>query len=170
MELVRKKGENMNKTIEIDITDKNDFIEKYNQNIISNDVIEYIIKQAMLIGNQDNIKIVINKKCEIKKTCSKMIKEGLKEEYNRSLKAHHSTNAKQVVLMILGIILLYFTSMIDEGVIWKEILLISGWVPIWETIELELFPDAEGKLKRRIIKKLLNCEIVENNTIEEVIM
>jgi len=47
--------------------------------------------------------------------------------------------------------------------------LISGWVPIWETIEIELFPDAEGKLKRKIIKQLLNCEIVENNVIEEVI-
>ena len=160
----------MNKIIEIDITDKNTFFDTYNQKRVSSNLIEYIIKQAMIIGNQDKIKIVINKKCSLEKDCSKLVKEGLKEEYNRSLKKHHNTNMKQVGLLLLGILLLFISSRIDDSLIWKEVLLISGWVPIWEMIELELFPDAEGRLKRRVINKLLNCEIVENNVIEEVIM
>lgn len=160
----------MNKIIEIDIIDKNDFLDKYNQKMVSISLIEYIVKQAMIMGNQDKIKIVINKKCQIEKECSKMLQEGLKEEYNRSLKKHHNTNMKQIGLLLLGILLLFISRTIDDTVIWKEVLLISGWVPIWEMIELELFPDAEGRLKRRVINKLLNCDIVENNVIEEVIM
>ena len=30
-------------------------------------------------------------------------------------------------------------------------------------IEVELFPDVYGRRERRIIKKLLNSEIIENN-------
>lgn len=48
-----------------------------------------------------------------------------------------------------------------EDVIWKEVLLIGGWVPIWETIDIELFSDLEGRRKRIILKRLLESEIIE---------
>ena len=35
----------MEKIIEIDLSNKYDFIEKYNEKKISNDIIEYVIKQ-----------------------------------------------------------------------------------------------------------------------------
>lgn len=43
----------------------------------------------------------------------------------------------------------------------KEILLISGWVPIWEMVKIELFPDVQGRIKRKYIKKLLKSDIIE---------
>ena len=49
---------------------------------------------------------------------------------------------------------------------WKEIVLISGWVPLWEVIDVELFSDYEGRKKRRIITKLLNSEIIEKSLIK----
>ena len=47
---------------------------------------------------------------------------------------------------------------IDE----KEILLITGWVPIWEVVDIALFSNTTSKGKRRIIKKLYESEIIEN--------
>lgn len=151
----------MEKNIEIYLVDKYDFIQKYNKKKISTDVIDYIIDQAILIGKKENIKIIINKKFEIEQDCSQMIKEGLKEEYNKSLKNHHVRDAKQVGFFILGIIFIFLSTLIEKQMLFKELLLITGWVPIWELVKIELISDMEGRKRRIIIKKLLESEIIE---------
>ncbi len=39
--------------MEIDIVDKYDFIEKYNEKKISSDILEYMIEQAKLVGRKN---------------------------------------------------------------------------------------------------------------------
>ena len=90
-----------------------------------------------------------------------MIENGLKQEYEKSKKIYHITNIKQLLLSLLGIIFLFLSTLIQEDIIWKEVLLIGGWVPIWEAIELELFSDSEERRKRMILKNLLKTEIEE---------
>lgn len=153
----------MEKNIEINIINKYDFLEKYNEKKVSEKLIKYIIKQSMLIKKDETIKIIINKKCVIEQDCKKMIKEGLQEEINKSLDAYRRNNIKQIWLFILGITLLFLSSLIREDLIWNEMLIIIAWVPIWKVVEVELFPDMEGRRKRKKIKKLLNSEIIENN-------
>lgn len=63
-----------------------------------------------------------------------MIKEGLKEEYNKSLKNRHDNNVEQLFFLFLGILFIFLSTLIKEETIWKELLLISGWVPILEMI------------------------------------
>lgn len=155
----------MEKLIEIDLNNKYDLIDKYNEKKISNEIIEYIIKQAKFLRNKQ-LKIIINKKCIIDKDIVKLIREGLEEECARSLEEHNTNNIKQILFLILGVTFIFLSTLIDEGVIWKEVLLISGWVPIWEMIEVELFPDVDGRRKRKLIKKLLNSEIIVNDSIE----
>jgi len=150
----------MEKVIEIDLVKKYDFIDKYNENKISRDMIEYIINETMYISRKENIKIVINKKCEIQQDCIKMIKEGLEDEYNKSLHNHYMRDVKQVVFLFLGMIFIFLATLIKEKNLWRELLLITGWVPIWEMIEIELFSDMEGRKRRAIIKKILKSEII----------
>ena len=102
---------------------------------------------------------MIDKKCDIDINVSYLIKEGLEKEYRRSLDEYHNNNVKQIILLFLGII--FISTLIKDEFIWKEILLISGWVPIWKMIEVELFSDVAGRKKRKTIKKLLNREIIE---------
>lgn len=153
----------MEKTIEIDLNNKYNLIDKYNEKKLSNEFIEYIIKQTVSIKESRNIKIIINKKCDIDQDITNLIKEGLKEEYNKSLEERHRNNIKQFIFFILGVIFIFLSTLVEKGIIWKEILLISGWVPIWEMIEVQIFPDVDGSKKRKIIKKLLNSEIIEKN-------
>lgn len=148
----------MEKIIEIDILDKHDLVEKYNDQKLASDLISYILEQAMFIKKQDKVKIIIDKKCDIDINVEDIIKNGLKEEYDKLVRIYQLTNIKQVILFVLGITFLFLSSLIEEG-IGKEILLISGWVPIWETIEIELFGDLEVKRKRNILKKLLKSTI-----------
>ena len=43
-----------------------------------------------------------------------------------------------------------------------EIILIIGWVPIWEMARIELLPDVQGRIKRKILRKLIyHSEIIE---------
>ena len=151
----------MEKTIEINIKNKNDLIDKYNEKKLSDELLEYIIKQAILIKKDEKIRIVINKKCDINIDCLKLIKETLKEEYKRSLEERNANNIKQFVFLILGSVFIFLSTLIQNRGLWREILLIIGWVPIWKMIELEIFPDAYGRKERKIIKKLLNSEIIE---------
>lgn len=150
----------MEKVIEIDILDKSDLVEKYNDDKLSRDLMEYIIKEATFVSRKDKIKIVINNKCGVNDYKNIFI-ESLKEEYNKSLKICHLTNIRQLFLLMIGIIFLFLSTLIKNEVIWKEILLIGGWVPIWETIDIELFSDLEGRRRRTILKKLIESDIEE---------
>lgn len=150
----------MEKIIEIDILNKNDLIDKYNEDKLSRDLMEYIIKEVGYVRRKDKIKIVINNKCGVKNYKNIFI-NSLKEEYLKNLKITRITNIKQLFLLIIGIAFLFFSTLVKEESIWKEILLIGGWVPIWEVIDIELFSDLEGRRRRIILKKLIKSEFQE---------
>ena len=58
----------------------------------------------------------------------------------------------------MGIFFIFLSYQINNE-IWKEIFLISGWVPIWEMIELELINDVKDRKRKRILLKLINSKI-----------
>ena len=77
----------MEKEIKVDISSREDLLEKYNENKVCRDVIEYLVKEAMLVGKEENIKIVVNKDSSVlNSNCKELIKNGLKDEYKRSKK------------------------------------------------------------------------------------
>ena len=157
------------KIIRVDLYWKSDFLRTYNDKKVDLDLIEYLIDQIGLYNQSEKVKIVLNKRCEIDVNAIKLIKEGLKEEYKKSLDVRDQNNLKQLWLIAMGVSLLFLSTKIAADNLMKEILLIIGWVPIWETMEVELFPDAAERKRRRAIKRLLKCEIIERTVIDEKI-
>lgn len=151
----------MENLLEIDIDNKYDLIDKYNEKKLSNELLKYIINQTIFTKKNKKIKIVINKKININEDSVEMIREGLKKEYTKSLEERNRNNVKQCILLMLGMIFIFIATRIENRGMWREIILITGWVPIWEMVKIELFSDVYGRRKRRIIKKLLTSEIVE---------
>lgn len=152
----------MEKIIKIDLNDKNDWLDKYNSNKASDELIKYIVNYHRFVSRKDKIKIVINKKCNIEQNCTELITEALKEEYRKSLKVQRINNIKQISLFIIGVLFIFLSTIVTKAEIWREILLIVGWVPIWEMVDLELFTDTDEKRKRKVLEKLLQSEIIEN--------
>ena len=153
----------MEKEIIIDITNSNELLEKYNKNKVCKDVIEYLVKEAMILDNEAKIKIIVHKDSELLDfDCKELIKNGLKDEYKRNITKHHDNNIKQIYFLILGVLIIYISSFFKGQALLREIILIIGWVPIWEMARIELIPDVQGRIKRKILKKLIyNSEISE---------
>lgn len=150
----------MEKIIAIDIINEDDLLEKYNKKKVSKDLISYIIESTPSFKNKDTFKIKINNR--IKTSCVQLIIDGLKEEYQKSVNTHRRNNIIQIIYLLVGIIVLSISNIIEK-VIFKEIVLIGGWVLIWSMVELEIFSDTSGRRKRRFLRKLLNSEIIEIN-------
>ena len=148
----------MEKVIKIDLINEIDLMNNYDENKLSNNLLEYIIKEALYIKREDKIKIIINNKCNTKKDYKEMFINAFKEEYKNNLKIHNRTNIVQLILLIIGIFFIFLSFQINNE-IWKEIFLISGWVPIWEMIELELFNDVRDRKRKRVLLKLINSKI-----------
>ena len=148
--------------MKIDIVNKYDFIDKYNEEKVSSEFMEYIIKQTMWKDRKHKIKIQINQKCEMEQNCAEILKQGLRVEYQRSVKKRNETNIEQFLFLCIGMLAIFLSLQLPEDTIWKELLLIAGWVPLWELLELELFSDVEGRKRRAILKRLIKSEIVVN--------
>ncbi len=149
----------MLKTININLLNKEDFLEKYNDNDVSADFLEYLIKKGKNISKKDDL--VLNIKVDFKNDLNikDMLIQTLNKEYLNTVNDHYFNNLFQIMLFLLGIIFLSLSTLFKEDNIWKEILLIGGWVPIWEMLELELFSDVRGRKRKFIIKKLINSKI-----------
>ena len=152
----------MQKVIEIDLNSKEDLLERYNNKRISKDLIEYLINETNFINKKDSIVIQINNNIKTDIDIVKYLTNGLKDEYENNIKSHFKNDIIQIVLFFLGIFFLFLSTQINDNDIWKEILLIGGWVPIWEMIDLELFNDFRGNKRKRILQKLLDSEIIIN--------
>lgn len=145
-------------TIDIFIENKNELYEKYNKKIVSSELMQYITNRAMNVEKGKKIHLKIHLK-ENNYECIEVIKNGIKEEYQKNIRNRDTNNMKQILLLLVGIIVLIISTFINTDNILHEVIIIAGWVPIWESIDLELFTDAKEKRRRKILKKLMSAEI-----------
>lgn len=151
----------MKRIIEIDLMEENDLFEKYNKRQVSNELIDYMIKEVGILNKNDVIKIIVNNYLTISNTKA-LIKNKLSDEYDKTILKNRHNVYIQLIYLIIGIIALFVSSLLKDT-IFKELILIGGWVLIWSMIEIEIFSDTELKRKRKILKQLLDSEISENN-------
>lgn len=151
----------MKKVIEIDLINKEDFFEKYNHNEVSRDLINYIVKQTIINRKFKNLQIIINNKCEINNVVN-LLRIGIQNEYNFSNKQLKYNNIVQLIFVILGVFSLFLATLLKDSIILNEIVIIGAWVLIWESIDLELFSDTKQRGRRKILKRILALEIIEN--------
>ncbi len=151
----------MKKIIEITLDDEKDLFDKYNRNLASRELIDYLISKTPYFNMNDSLKIVItnNLNIEVEDPLS-VIKESLRIEYEELKDDYNKNNLIQLGYLLLGIFVLFISTLISDKV-FSEIVLIAGWLFIWTMMELEIFADNTIRKRRRVIKKLLSSEIIE---------
>lgn len=150
----------MEKILEIDINDKEDLFEKYNEKKISKELIKYIIDNTPKFKKDDKIKVIINNNLKDKMFISELIKKELDSEVDRNEYKFTYNNRKQIIYFILGVMALVLSTFINIEIL-EEIILIGAWVVLWNMVELEIDDDINYIKKKRILKKILNSEFEE---------
>lgn len=149
----------METIIKIDIQNEYDLLEKYDKSKISTNLIDYIIKKAYYTKKHDTIKILIQSDCNTSIKIKELLIAGLKNAYEKTNYEQKRKNIIQILLLFLGSLFIFLSSRINDTFIWKELLLITGWVPIWEMIDIELFNDSKSNRTKKIVKKLMISKI-----------
>ncbi|MBE6138988.1 MAG: hypothetical protein E7174_00585 [Firmicutes bacterium] len=145
------------KSIIVNIRREKDLFEKYS-NKVSNDLLKYLVEEARV---KDDIEIIINTKLDIN-NIDKLIKDGLENSYKNTKIIDKFYDNKQIILFIVGMLFLIFSTITQPEII-KELILIIGWVAVWEVVDIAINVDSKQKYNRKIIKKLINCKIKVNN-------
>ena len=153
------KSSTRQKIIEADILDLDDFFEKYNKELVSRDLINYILENTKDSLDSDKIKIVLNKK--IKKELGDILRNSFRVEYQKMVNEHFNNNKKQVIYFLIGVVMLVISRILNDRALIEELFLIGGWVLIWQTVEIEFFGDTLNHKKRKLLKKLITSEIIE---------
>lgn len=148
------------KEFEIDIVLEEDFYEKFNREKVSRDLIHYLMEVVDPFDRNERVKIILDNQLKSEK-CISMIRDGIKEEYQKCLREKSHNNKIQLVYCLLGFVMLFLSFYVTHDSIFKEIFLISGWVLIWDMIEIEMFSDSQNRRARRVLKKLYHSQIVE---------
>ena len=149
----------MEKVVSVDIQNINEWVHEYDETRVKGSVIKYLVNELGYVKRSDNIKVNINVKVKSKLDFENMLKSELENEYKKSYDKNTLVNYKQLSLLVVGIVFLFLSRLVSGEFIWSEILLITGWVPIWEVINLELFEDTSRRKREKVLKALLNSEI-----------
>ena len=149
----------MDRVINIDINDKHDLYEPYNDNYLNKDLIDYLIRQGMPFKKKDKVTIEVDNNVRKRKNFEQILKQSLKMEKNRLQQKYKDMNKKQASWYIMGALIILLGYIISESSALHEIIIVVGSVPIWEAISIELFKDTEIRKKIQVIDLLLKSQI-----------
>ena len=151
----------MKNVIEIDVFDEKEFFEIYNKKLVADSLINYLVDQTPNFKNKETLKIKINSKITSDIDLKKCIVEGLKNKYQESYQNHFRNTIIQLIYLLVGVLIIFASTLIKREV-FREVILICGWVLIWATVELEIFSDIEGRKRRKKLKRLIDSEFIIN--------
>jgi len=147
-------------TVKINIKNKEDYKNTYNENELSSELKEYILDHIKSKNTKQNIKLdittnfKINEKEEL--NLRYMIRRAFGLDVSEIMNISKKRSLKSLFAFILGTIFLLIYSFIPNQHVITEIILIIGWVLIWESTYNFLFKNIETKLmiirRKQIIK------------------
>lgn len=152
----------MNK-LEIELKDKKDFVSKYNSNRISSDLYNYLKDEIKLTNIKENIKIEIKPQFKMsdeeKELLALNIKKTCKEEMDDIKYLEERILLKELFLLLIGSIIIFLCFLVKNSAFISEIILIIGWLFIWESLYSLIFRRTKNKIIKERLKSIINSDI-----------
>lgn len=155
----------MKNTIEININNYEDVIEKFDIDKLSNDLANFIYNQYMALSLRKGVEINVKTTCNLNEKQEEelvnMIHKHFGLEVQKSIITFKYKIKYKVLLFLIGVLLIAFSNLnfISELSTIHELFLITGWVAVWELIYDGLFVDYKEKIKRKRYKKLSKVKV-----------
>ena len=151
--------------IEISFDEKDDYISQFNNIKLSNKLSNYILEECrgkslsnrITLNVKTNFKINTNEKEEF----IKMVHENYKTDLQEHTLILRHSNLKKLIIFFIGIVLIYMAYFrgISENEVISEVILIIGWVAIWEAAYTWFFETDKNRIKAKRLKQLAKCRI-----------
>ncbi len=153
----------MENIIEVDLDSREEYINEYDDNRISDDLHEYILKKHIdykkdvIIRVQFHFEVSKGEKELVKKMLYSDFKETL-EVFNKEIKA---SNWKDIFLLGVGFLLFFLYYYFEKFHLFffSEFILVVMWVAFWEIAEDILFYRRKLILKKKKYQKLFGARI-----------
>ncbi|MBQ9834326.1 MAG: hypothetical protein IJO33_03955 [Bacilli bacterium] len=131
---------------------------EYNIDRLSESLDNYIIREVRLVP-LNNVGIIIEGKFNEteKRELIKKIHNYYKEKANYYDGIDKYDHVFRFILFLIGAILIILSYFFQNII--SEVILIAGWVIIWEVIYDILFTNVKRKRKKYLYVKLSNCKI-----------
>lgn len=154
----------MDNVIKIYIKKKEDYVSKFNDEILSNELSSYIIEECKSFPLKSNIRIEIISEYEMdnleKDKLVDMIRSNFGIEISEMLFRRQRNIIIDFLMLGFGIIALIFYLFSSNVPILSEFILVFSWVLIWESVHNLIFTGFSNKIDIERRRKLTNCKIV----------
>lgn len=154
----------MKNVIKINIKKKEDYISKFNYNILSNELRKYIMEECKGYTLNSDISIEISSEYKIddkeKEKIVDMIRATFGTEISEMLIFRKKTIIIDFLMILFGTLTLIFYLFSSNIPILSEVILIFSWILIGESIYNLIFTGIIDKIMLERKRKLTNCEII----------
>jgi len=148
--------------IELYVDDTNELKEKFNDNVLSKEVSNYIESECLTSVKKEKIVIDIVTKKDLNQKDKDEIERLIKSNYRELLIEKNIIKNYQVkqsfFLSLFGILFIIISNLLKEDIL-SELFLIIGWVAFGEVIYKILFENVKDKIKTERYKRLSRCKI-----------
>ena len=158
----------MEKIIKIHLTERTDYINKYNQRILSHDLSNYILEELKGTSTKEKIKFNITSDFEMSDLEKTNLVDMIRNNYGADIseiinlsKKHHLINL--LILSISIILIIIYLSLNTEII--AQYTLILGWVLMEQTICYFLYKGTEYNYQIARRKQIVTAKIFFDNKI-----
>ncbi len=149
--------------IEVTLPSKEDYLNKFHSNKISFELSDYILSECKAIHPNDSLEIHITCDFPISKEEQKNLIDMIRENYGTDIHEMYilveKTKIINLLAFLMGIIFLFINLFVNFIPVVSEIILIFGWVLIWESIYNILYGGLKNRLMIHRLKRLTSCKI-----------
>lgn len=153
----------MLKIINLTIKDIDVCRHSFNSSHISEELKEYLLSQCKATLPKDEIEInIYSKKLftrDEKKELTDMIREHFGLEFRELNLIKEKNKLANLLCFLVGIIFLFIDILVNINPILSEIVLILGWVLIWESSYNVMFGEIKNRMKINRVGKLAKCKV-----------
>lgn len=153
------------KYIGITLDNMDDASSIYNDDILNEELSDYILKQAMGIFPKQKVIIKIKPLFEINQSEKEKLVDMIRKNYGIDIRENLIRRKyeliKKIILMLVGTVFILVSELLESNgiMLMPEIFLIISWVAIYEAIYSFIFVDTKEMIKTKRLKKLTNCKI-----------
>ena len=153
------------KYIDITLDNMDDASSIYNDDILNEELSDYILKQAMGIFPKQKVIIKIKPLFEINQSEKEKLVDMIRKNYGIDIRENLIRRKyeliKKIILMLVGTVFILVSELLESNgiMLMPEIFLIISWVAIYEAIYSFIFVDTKEMIKTKRLKKLTNCKI-----------